>query len=290
MRSQLRLRILLPVAVLGLLGVGVGAFAMGGPPEGGAAPATTVTTQPTTTTTEGPPPASGPSLAEWAASANEFCAKVNSQVRRLGQPPVPDQQALIAYLEDIVGIVRSNEPGMIALGWPTGRRAQVKQVWAAYRRDVELGTAAVEALKAGDREEFFRLSKRLNAVGPSDGILQRFGADRCLEDTFAPADPERGLSGALAENRVVVVLFYTPGSDYDALQAREARAGAAAGGAGFLAVDASKDREVAALAAAFQIRDAPAILVVKKGFRIAVRMSGFADRETIAQAAANARG
>jgi hypothetical protein len=289
MRSQLRLRVLLPVAVLGLLGVGVGAFAMGGPPDGGAAPATIATTQPTTTTAS-PPFAGGPSIAEWAASANKFCAQVSSQVRRLGQPPVPDQQALIAYLEDVVEIVRSNEAAFVALGWPRGQRAQVKQLWAAHHSDVELGAAAVEALKAGDREGFFRISKRLNGADPSDRILQRFGADRCLEGTFAPADPERGLSGALEENRVVVVLFFSPGSDYDALQAREARAGAAGGGAGFLAVDVSKDREVAALAAAFEIRDAPAILIVKKGFRVAVRINGFADRETIAQAAANTRG
>jgi hypothetical protein len=287
MRSQLRLRILLPVAVLGLLGVGVGAFAMGGPPNGGAAPAATATTHPTTTTVG---PAGSPSVAEWATSANKFCAQVNSQVRKLGQPPVPDQQALMAYLEDVVQIMRSNEAGLVALGWPRGQRAQVEQVVASYHGDVELGTEAVEALKAGDRESFFRVSKRLNAADPSDRILLRLGADRCLEDTFAPADPERGLSGALEENRVVVVLFYAPGSDYDALQAREARAGAAGGGVGFLAVDVSKDREVAALAAAFEIRDAPAILIVKKGFRVALRMSGFADRETIAQAASNVRG
>jgi hypothetical protein len=288
MRSQLRLRVLLPVAVLGLLGVGVGAFAMGGPPDGGAAPATTTTTQPSTTMPA--PPPGPPSVAQWATSANKFCAQVNTQVRRLGQPPVPDQQALIAYLEDVVQIVGTSEGGFVALGWPKGQQAQVKQLQAAYHRDVELGTAAVEALKAGDREGFFRVSKQLNAPDPTDKILQQFGADRCLEDTFAPADPERGLSGALEENRVVVVLFYAPGSDYDALQAREARAGAAAGGAGFLGVDVSKDREVAALAAAFEIRDAPAILIVKKGFQVAVRMSGFADRETIAQAAANTRG
>ena len=82
----------------------------------------------------------------------------------------------------------------------------------------------------------------------------------------------------------MVVLFYTPGSNYDTIQAREARAGAAAGGAGFLAVDVPRDREVASLAAAFEIRDAPALLVVKQGFRVAVQIGGYADRETVAQA------
>ena len=40
--------------------------------------------------------------------------------------------------------------------------------------------------------------------------------------------------------------------------------GQPAGGAGFLAVDVSRDREVASLAAAFEIRDAPALLVVSR--------------------------
>jgi hypothetical protein len=291
MRSQLRLRVLLPVAVLGLLGIGVGAFAMGGPPGGGAAAPTTTaatTTAPTTTSEE--PAAGPPSRAAWAASANELCAKVNRQVRQLGQPSIADEQMVIAWLEELVGIVTRNEPAFVALGWPQGEKAAVQTLLALYREEIRLGAAAVEALKARDQARFLQVSKKLNSLHTGDKILERLGADRCLEDPFAPADPERGLAGALEENRVVVVLFYTPGSNYDTIQAREARAGAAAGGAGFLAVNVSRDREVASLAAAFQVRDAPAILVVKRGLRVVVRINGYADRETIAQAAANARG
>jgi hypothetical protein len=287
MRSQLRLRVILPVAVLGLLGLGVGAFAMGGPPDG-AAPLTATTTPAATTTSEGPV-AGPPSRAAWAASANKLCAKVNSEVRGLGQPAFADEKAVIGYLEDVVEIVRRQEPAFIALGWPKGERARIQRLLVLYREDVKLGAAAVEALKAHDEARFLRLSKRLNAADSSDKILKKLGADRCLEDAFAPADPERGLAGALQENDVVVVLFYAPGSAYDTIQAREARAGAAAGGAGFLAVDVSRDRQVSSLAAAFAVRDAPAILVVKRNFRVAVRINGYADRETVAQAAANAQ-
>jgi hypothetical protein len=288
MRSQLRLRVILPVAVLGLLGLGVGAFAMGGPPDSAGAPlATTTTATPTTTSEE--PVARPPSRASWAASANKLCANVNREVRRLGQPAFADEKAVIAYLEDVVEIVRRNEAAFIALGWPKGEKARVQTFLALYRKDIEIGAAAVEALKARDEARFLRLSKSLNAADPSDKILEKLGADRCLEDPFAPADPERGLAGALQENDVVVVLFYAPDSAYDTIQAREARAGAAAGGAGFLAVDVSRDRQVSSLAAAFSVRDAPAILVVKRGVRVAVRIDGYADRETVAQAAANAR-
>lgn len=288
MRSQLRLRVILPVAVLGLLGLGVGAFAMGGPPDSAGAPLTTTTTATPTTTSE-EPVAGTLSRAAWAARANELCAKGNSEVRRLGQPAFGDEQALVAYLEDVLEIVRRNEQAFAALGWPEGEKARVQRVWASYREDLKIGAAALEALKARDEVRLVQLSKRLNDADASVGILKKLGAERCLEDAFAPADPERGLAGALEENKVVVVLFYAPGSAYDTIQAREARAGAAAGGAGFLAVDVSKDRQVSSLAAAFSVRDAPAILVVKRGVRIAVRIDGYADRETVAQAAANAR-
>ena len=101
--------------------------------------------------------------------------------------------------------------------------------------------------------------------------------------------PKTPLERALAKNKAVVVLFYTPAASYDTLQTREARAGAKAGGAGFLALDVSRDRKTAALATSYDVRDAPAILVFARGPRVAVRLDGYADRDTIEQAALIAR-
>jgi hypothetical protein len=97
------------------------------------------------------------------------------------------------------------------------------------------------------------------------------------------------LAAALRGHRVVVLVFYSPGSAYDTMQTREARAGAAAVNAGFVPVDVSKDRQVATLAKTFEVRDAPAILIVTRGPSVAFRINGYADREAIAQAAATAR-
>lgn len=96
------------------------------------------------------------------------------------------------------------------------------------------------------------------------------------------------LQRELEAHRAVVVLFYTPGASLDALTTLEARAGAEAAGAGFLAVDVSNESAVAALAKEHELRAAPGILVVTRGPEVAVRFDGFEDRETIAQAAANA--
>jgi hypothetical protein len=171
MRSQLRVRVILPVAVLGLLGAGFGAFASGGAPGDGAAQASLT--------------------------------------------PAPRHST-------------TTEPGKPAKQKNPGRSKPV----------------ALPAAKLLDR--------------------------------------------ALRADRVVVVLFYAPGAAYDTIQTREARAGATEVGAGFVAVDVSREGTVASLANAYEVRDAPAVLVFKRGPEVAARISGYADRETVAQAAHNA--
>jgi hypothetical protein len=284
MRSQLRLRVFLPVAVLGLLGIGVGAFAMGGPPGDPGGPLTT----PTTTTTTEQEPADLLSRAAWAKQANKLCARFNGQVRALGQPKDADEA--VAFIEGIIEIANRSHRDSLALGWPRGAKALVIKSRALFEAQMKLAGEILEATKAGDQKRLLRLFDRSKPLTRANERMNtRLGITRCNEDPFAPADPERGLAGALEENKVVVVLFYAPRSTYDTIQAREARAGAAAAGAGFLAVDVSKDRYVAALATAFEVRDAPAILVITRGFRVSARLDGFADRVAIAQAASNAR-
>jgi len=285
MRSQLRLRVFLPVAVLGLLGIGVGAFAMGGPPGDSGAPLTAPTT--TTTTIEEQPPGP-PSASRWATQANKVCAQANSELRALGAPL--HLKDVLPFFEKTLEVTTRADRALVALGWPAGEKARVQKSWRLSTAALGTFASMIDALKAGDQLRYLRLFSRLNKdAKPYGRILTKLGAKRCAEDPWGPADPERGLAGALKENNVVVVLFYAPRSAYDAIQAREARAGAAGGGAGFLAVDVTKDRYVAALATAFEVRDAPAILVVTRGFRVSARLDGFADRVTIAQAASNAR-
>jgi hypothetical protein len=97
------------------------------------------------------------------------------------------------------------------------------------------------------------------------------------------------LEGALRKHSVVVVLFYAPGDDYDTIQARETRAGALAAKARFLALNVTKNQQVAALAAEYDVREAPATLIFTRGPRVAYRVAGYLDRQAVAQAAADAR-
>jgi hypothetical protein len=98
------------------------------------------------------------------------------------------------------------------------------------------------------------------------------------------------LQNALRRRGVAVVLFYAPGDDYDTIQTRETRAGALSANAGFLALDVTSDKQVSALAAQYDVREAPATLIFKRGPRVVFRAAGYLDREAVAQAASNARG
>ncbi len=97
------------------------------------------------------------------------------------------------------------------------------------------------------------------------------------------------LERELWEHRVVVAVLYAPGSSVDRLTIREARAGAQAAGAGFVALDVSSDRAIDALAAQYNLRAVPAVLVLARGPRVVTQFKSYKDRETVAQAANDAR-
>jgi hypothetical protein len=105
-----------------------------------------------------------------------------------------------------------------------------------------------------------------------------------------------GLALALRSHDVVVVSLYTPGASVDAMATDEARQGAALAGAGFVAFNVGDEKVVSPLAsllteaptAADRVLDGPAVLVFERPGSLFVRFNGFADRDTVAQAAANA--
>lgn len=184
MRQQLRLRVLIPVAVLGLLGAGFGAFAMGGPAA----------------------------------------------------------------------------PESIPIPRPTSSAA------------VDTGATDTGATDTGATDT--------TATPPTT-----------TEAVPAPPPPKPDkapLQQELADHRTVVVVFHTPGSDLDSAAVREARAGASATGAGFLAVDVTKEGAVTDLAAEYEVLEAPTVLVVIRSGEARFRFEGIVDRETVAQAVTNA--
>ena len=104
------------------------------------------------------------------------------------------------------------------------------------------------------------------------------------------------LALALRAHPVVVVSLYTPDSSVDSMSTAEAKHGAQAAHVGFVAFNVADNKIVAPLSAllagaptpADRVLDGPAVLVFERPSTLFVRFNGFADRDTVAQAAANA--
>jgi hypothetical protein len=104
------------------------------------------------------------------------------------------------------------------------------------------------------------------------------------------------LALALRSHAVVVVSLYTPGSSVDRMSTDEARRGAQVAHAGFVAFNVADEQVVSPLSSvltgaptpADRVLDGPAVLVFVRPKSLFVRLNGFADHDTVAQAAANA--
>jgi hypothetical protein len=93
---------------------------------------------------------------------------------------------------------------------------------------------------------------------------------------------------ALRQHEVVVLSLVVPGARVDELAAAEAEAGAKLGGAGFLALNVLNEGVARSLLAKLDSVQDPSVLVVTRSGEVALELAGFVDRETVAQAAANA--
>ncbi len=105
------------------------------------------------------------------------------------------------------------------------------------------------------------------------------------EDLPAP------LQWQLALHRVVVVSLYNPNADVDAISVAEAHAGALDMGAGFLLVNVLDNKVAGILTALLPgggLLPDPGVLVYRAPGDILVRLDGFADRTSVAQAVTNA--
>lgn len=99
------------------------------------------------------------------------------------------------------------------------------------------------------------------------------------------------LASALTAHDVVVVSLYAPDAAVDQEALKEAQAGASLAGAGFVALNVRNESEAGPLAELLNgVLEDPAVLVFQRAQpkSVFVRINGFADRETVAQAAVNA--
>jgi len=99
------------------------------------------------------------------------------------------------------------------------------------------------------------------------------------------------LQWQLAHHKVVVVSFYNPSSSVDAISVAEAHAGATDAGAGFLLVSVLDNKVAGILTALLPgggLLPDPGVIIYRAPGDIALRLDGFADQASVAQAATNA--
>jgi len=105
----------------------------------------------------------------------------------------------------------------------------------------------------------------------------------------APNGLPTALASALHSHRIVVVSLFDPDSQTDAIAFAEAKAGASEAGAGFVGISLLDSVAAGALTTQLPgggLLPSPGILVYRRPDTLVYRLDGFADRDTVAQAAA----
>jgi hypothetical protein len=115
------------------------------------------------------------------------------------------------------------------------------------------------------------------------GARPRLRASKAAVANQLPASIRR----ALAANQVVVVALFDPNAKIDDTAMHEAEAGAQLTGTTFVSIDVTQDA-IESLNTRYGVIQDPAVLVLRPPGDLVVRIDGFADRDTVAQAAANA--
>ncbi len=96
------------------------------------------------------------------------------------------------------------------------------------------------------------------------------------------------IATALGRHQTVVVALYNPYSEVDGIAFAEARAGAKMAGVGFVPLNVLSEAQVGGLTQTLGLLPDPGMLIYIRPGTLVARISGFADKETVAQAAQNA--
>jgi len=153
---------------------------------------------------------------------------------------------------------------------------------------VAAASVALFVLERRRSDEGSKASAKPAAAAPKAHVAPARPAPKPKPAAVNPADQlPAPIRRALAADSVVVVSLYDPKAKIDGTAMREAQAGAEQAGSSFVRIDVRKNN-VAALNARYGVIQDPAVLVLRPPGSLVVRIDGFADRETVAQAALNA--
>ena len=126
------------------------------------------------------------------------------------------------------------------------------------------------------------------AAKPKKHVAPKPRIDLAAIKAARAAGLPESLAQAFGRYRVVVVSLYDPYSQTDGTSFAEAKAGASLAGVGFVPLNVLSQRDVGKLTEQLGLLPDPGVLVYLKPGTLAAKIAGFADKETVAQAATNA--
>ena len=138
MASQLRLHVLLPIALLGLLGAGFGAYAVGNKPAGSdPSGVPLITTHPDKTKPK--PHQQKLDDADWVKGLQAWCAGVDGRIQAIDKPQtVADFESALG---EYVQVWDSAEPSFMKLGLPKKQQRVAIRLRANIKASVAPGNA-----------------------------------------------------------------------------------------------------------------------------------------------------
>lgn len=280
LRSNLRVRVLVPTAILALLGIAAYAFAFSGTPGGSEEPLPPIQPPAAASSGKGTP---GATLASWRKSANKICRTLNDDTAELATPQT--QAELLILLPASLDMAQAAVVELRAVPAPKAQAKRIEKMLKQFDRFVAVQRKAVTTLQGNDAEGFSELTARAFAANDAGSEIARdLGAAQCAVGSTEDTD----LAAALERNRIVVAVLYSPASSVDTLTIREARAGAALAGAGFVALNVYDTHEIAPVTSQYSVRESPSVLIFVRHHGAVSQFAGYLDRDTVAQAADNA--
>lgn len=278
MKSNLRLRVLVPTALLALLGMAAFAFAFSGSPGEDAAPAPIAPHNPAPAA-----PADEVKLADWAKQAQAICKELNATNSEL-KTPQSSAELLIVLPQSLTNAEQSLAE-LRALPAPASEQKRINKMLKHFDQFIALERQAIAAIQAGDIATYASYTGVAYAQNDKgSAIAIDLGAPACGANTSDDSE----LAKELDKHKLVVVVLYAPGAQLDTLSIEEARAGADMSGAGFVAIDVFDPSEIAVVAAAYPFRTAPSTIVFVRNKGVDSAFERYVDRETVAQAVDNA--
>jgi hypothetical protein len=148
--------------------------------------------------------------------------------------------------------------------------------------------ATAPKVKASTKTAVHTKPKAKTAAAATPAQAKEKRATAAKKHAVKAAEGPATIASLLRTHAVVIVLLYDPKSRVDDYSVAEASLGATRAKAGFLRVNVLDQKQAAPFADAYGVLQDPTLLFFARPGTLVQKIAGFADHDTVAQAALNA--